>query len=313
MSSESTGSQTVLLAGGTGFVGEGVRRAVRDAGYNVRLLVRSRQDAERFQREGFETALGNVLDAQSLFIAMKGVDAVVNLVAVIQQSGDVTFERINYQGAANLVDATRQAGVERFVQMSAIGAANLPGFPYHYTKWRADNYVKDRMPRWTVIRPSIIFGASAEGHFQFVSQLAGVVRAAPVIPVAGDGSARFQPIHRDDVSDFFAKVIDDPGTAGQTYEIAGPEVVTYRQILDEVARTLGASKKPRLNVPLPLVRMGVSMLKPIPFVEPPVTSEQLKMLQIDNTTLENAAPEMLGRPLKPFRGGLGFLMDDAGR
>lgn len=311
MSDQDTVKLTVLLAGGTGFVGEGLREEVRGAGHNVRLLVRSRRDAERYQSEGFQTALGDVLDAQSLVVALEGVDAVLNLVAIIKESGDATFERINYQGTANLVDAALQAGIERYVQMSALGAGNLPDFPYHYNKWRAENYVKDRLAEWTIIRPSIIFGESAEGHFQFVSQLADVVQSAPLIPVAGDGMSRFQPIHRDDVSAVFARALDDPGSNGQTYEIAGPEVVTYREILDEVARTLQVDKR-KVNVPLALVRLGVMAMTPLPFIEAPVTLEQLKMLQIDNTTSKNAAPNLLDRPLKQFHGGLGFLKDGAG-
>jgi NADH dehydrogenase len=308
MSDNSAATRTVLLAGGTGFVGEGLRHALGSAGHTVRLLVRSRKDAERMEAMGFETALGNVLDAQSLVIAINGVDAVVNLVAVIEESGEATFERMNYQGTANLVDAARQAGVRRFIQMSALGAANLPAFPYRYTKWRAENYVQDRALDWTIFRPSIVFGESVERHIQLVGQLAAVVRAMPVIPVAGSGTTRFQPIHRDDVAACFARVIDEPASIGRTFEIAGPEVVTYREIVDEIADTLG-TRKPRLRVPIPLVQVGVRVMDALPFMDPPVTIEQLKMLQIDNTTSANAARELLGRPPKPFRGNLDFLRD----
>lgn len=299
----------VLVVGGTGFLGETMRTTLLDAGFAVKLLVRSSGDAERLRQLGFETALGDVEDPQSLFVAMSDVEAVVNLVAIVKESKDVTFERINVQGTVNLVNAACQASVDRFIQMSAIGAANLPEFPYLYTKWRAENYVRDRIPDWTIFRPSIVFGPGREGHFQFVAQLAEVLRATPITPVAGDGNAKFQPIHVEDVSAAFARAVSDPSTTRQVLELGGPDVLTYREMLDEVARTLGVSK-PTMNVPVGLVRLGVSIMQPLPFIEPPVTHGQLDMLQLDNTTEDNAAPRLLDRPLKPFRGGLEFLGTD---
>ncbi|CAN5579444.1 complex I NDUFA9 subunit family protein [soil metagenome] len=299
----------VLIAGGTGFLGEAVRNDLREAGYNVRLLVRSSRDAETYQDLGFETALGDVVDPQSLVIAMDSVDCVINLVAIIKESGEATFERINFQGSVNLVNAARQASVHRLIKMSALGAGNLPDFPYFYTKWRAETYVQDHIPNWTIMRPSIIFGPSSEGHYQFVAQLADLLRSAPVTPVAGDGRSLFQPIHTLDVAAAFTRAVEDESTFGQIYDLAGPEVLTYREILDEVARTLDI-KKPSINVPVPLIRLGISIMNPLPFIEPPVTHGQLDMLQIDNTTNDNAAPRLLERPLHPFIGGLDFLRTD---
>ena len=296
----------VLLAGGTGFVGEALRAAVRAAGYTVRLLVRSSAAARRYQAQGYETELGDVQDPQSLYIAMEDVDAVINLVALIVESGDATFERVNFQGTVNLVNAARQASVDRMLQMSALGAGNRPEFRYHYTKWRAETYVQDHIANWTIVRPSIVFGPSAEGHFQFVTQLADLVRNAPLIPVPGKGDARFQPIHVDDVAGVFSAALGDEGTRGKVLEIAGPEILTYREMLAAVADEL-AVRKPMVNVPIPLIRMGAWVMDLLPLLEPPVTNEQLKMLQIDNTTAHNAAPELLGRPLRSLRGNLDFL------
>ncbi len=298
----------VLIAGGTGFVGEAVRNAIRDSGRQVRLLVRSRDDAERMQELGFETAFGDSLDPQSLYAAMDGVDSVVNLVAIIKESGDATFERINFQGTANLVNAARQASVARLVQMSALGADNLPAFPYHHTKWRAENYVKDHIPEWTIIRPSIIFGPSSSDEVQFASQLADLVSSAPVIPLPGGGTARFQPIHTADVGGAFTAALTDDKYIGQTLEIGGPEVLTYAGMIDAIAEASHVNK-PKIPVPVPLIRFGVRLLAPLPGVEAPVTAEQLDMLQLDNTTANNAAPELLGYAPKPFRGNLDFLKD----
>jgi NADH dehydrogenase len=239
---------------------------------------------------------------------MEGVDAVINLVAVIREHGDATFERLNYQGTINVLDAARQAGVGRLIQMSAIGAGNLPEFPYHYTKWRAENAIKDTDLRWTIFRPSIVFGPGEK--FQFLSALADLVRQAPVIPVVGDGRSRFQPVHVNDVSDAFERALRDPATTtGQTYELAGPEVVTYEEILDAVAAALGKHKR-KVHIPVSLMMPAAAAMNAIPFINAPVTTDQLKMLKLDNTTDHNAVPNLTGHQPIPFHGNIGYIAGD---
>jgi NADH dehydrogenase len=297
----------VLLVGGTGYVGEVMREHLRRAGCQVRLLVRTPQRQAELTAEGFETALGDIDNPESLVRAMDDVDVVVNLVAIIKEKApDVTFEKINYQGSVNVANAARQAGVKRFIQMSALGAGNLPDYPYHYTKWRAENYVKDLGLEWTIFRPSIVFGPSPSDKEQFVGQLADLVKKAPVIPVVGDGTSRFQPVHLDDVSDAFCRAVDDPATVGRTYDLGGPDQMTYEDILDEIARTLG-KQKPKLHVPVGLMQFVVSLTAPVPAIAPPVTKEQLKMLSLDNTTNDNATPSLVERPLIPLYGNIDYV------
>jgi uncharacterized protein YbjT (DUF2867 family) len=297
-----TAQESVLLIGGTGYVGDRMRYVLRDAGYSVRLL--SRSSDERHVSEGFGVARGDVTNRESLVAAMQGVSAVINLVAIIKEKGDVTFENINYKGSVNVVDAARQAGVKRLIQMSALGAGDLPSYSYFHTKWRAENYVKDSGLDWTIFRPSIVFGPGDKE--QFVGQMADLVKQAPVIPVVGDGKSRFQPIHLDDVSHSFARALSGSDTIGQTLEIAGPEVLTYEEIIDECAAVLG-KKKRKVHVPVPLMMPAAAMMGVIPFIEAPVTTEQLKMLKIDNTTGNNATPRLVGRDPIPFRGNIGYI------
>jgi uncharacterized protein YbjT (DUF2867 family) len=302
--------RTVLLIGGTGYVGDAMRPRLRDAGYDVRLLVRDAGKATRYGQEGYASAIGEVGDVASLTRAMQGVDAIINLVAIIREHGRATFESVNYQGSVNVTNAAREAGVMRLVQMSALGAGNLPNYPYHFTKWRAENYVKDSGLDWTIFRPSIVFGPGQQ--YQFITALADVVKKAPLIPVVGSGASRFQPIHHDDVADCFIRALADRAGVGQTYEIAGAEVVTYEQILDECARALGKRKR-KVHVPVALLRPVVALLDALPGVEPPVTREQLKMLKLDNTTERNATPTLLGRAPIPFTGQLGYIAGDTAR
>ena len=302
---DSSPKGTVLLIGGTGYLGDVMRNRIRDAGYSVKLLTRSPEHNKRWEREGFHPVSGNITDADSIVRALDGVDSVINLVAIIKEKGDVTFERMNYQGSVNVANAARQAGVSRLLQMSALGAGNMPDYPYHFTKWRAENHIKDLDLEWTIFRPSIIFGPGDKE--QFVGQLADVVRKAPVIPVIGDGKSMFQPIHLNDVSDSFIKALDDPATtASQTYDLGGPEKMSYEEILDEIASTLG-KKKRKIHMPPGLMQMAVSIMNPLPLIEPPVTNQQLKMLKLDNTTDHNAAYTLVDHDLTPLRGNIGYI------
>ena len=295
---------TVLLIGGTGYVGDVMRHRMRDAGYTVRLLTRSSSNKSRHESEGFETVGGNVTDTDSIVRALDGADMVVNLVSVIKEKGDVTFEKMNYQGSVNVADAARQTSITRLIQMSALGAGNMPDYPYHFTKWRAENYIKDLGLDYTIFRPSIIFGPGDKE--QFVGQLADVVKMAPVIPVIGDGKSMFQPVHLNDVSDSFIKALDDRSTIGQTYELGGPDKMTYEDILDEIARTLGKRKR-KIHVPVGLMKVAVTVMTPLPVIEPPVTNQQLKMLKLANTTDHNAAPDLVGHALTPLEGNIGYI------
>ena len=300
---------SVLLIGGTGYVGDAMRHRLREAGHRVTLLVRPSSSPERYEQEGFATVQGDVTDPTSLTRALERVrpDVVINLVAVIKEKGKATFEQMNYRGTVHVVDAMRQTGINRILQMSAIGAGNLPAYPYHYTKWKAENYVKDSGMLWTIFRPSIVFGPGQ--HEQFVGQLADVVRMkmAPVVPVVGDGMSRFQPVHLDDVAAAYERALRDPETTtGQIYELAGPDVLTYEEILDECARVLGSQKR-KVHVPVGLMKPAAALMGAVPFIEAPVTTEQLKMLKLDNTTQQNAVPTLTGRPAIPFRGNIDYI------
>ncbi len=301
-------SQRVLLTGGTGYVGSRMREAFREAGFTVRLLVRSAEDARDLRATGYEVANGDVTDPATLSQAIDQCDTVVNLVAVIRESGGATFEAINYQGSVNLIRAAQQSGAPRFIQMSANGAGNRPDFPYHYTKWRAENELKQSGLRYVIFRPSIIFGPSPEGRQHFISQLADVVRApAPLVPQIGDGQTRFQPIHHQDVAESFLRAVVDDQLDGSTFEIGGPQVLTYRQILDEIRKVLG-SRKPIVPAPVQLVKVGATVLDHIPGITSPVSTEQLKMLSIDNVAPQNDAVRLVDHPLIPVTGNLDYIL-----
>lgn len=297
----------VLLIGGTGYVGDVMRRHLRDAGHAVTLLVRSsNRNADALRADGFEVVSGDATDAESLrrAVAEARPQVVINLVAIIREEGGATFEGLNYGASVHAIDAARAAGVTRFIQMSALGAHDDPAYPYHFHKWRAEEYLRASGLEWTIFRPSIVFGPGEQA--QFVTQLADLVRQAPVLPVVGDGRSRFQPVHLDDVADSFERAVRDRSTIGEVYELGGAEVLTYEEILDECARVLGKQKR-KVHVPVALMMPAAAVMGAVPFITAPVTTAQLKMLKLDNTTSVNAVPRLIERQPLPLRGNIGYI------
>ena len=226
----------IFISGGTGFVGGHVCRALRERGHELRLLVHRRGGTAE---SGVEYIEGDATRLESFAVEVSGCDAVINLVGIIREfpSRGITFERLHVQATANLLEAARRAGVSRYLQMSALGARPAAVSAYHQTKWRAEESVRASGLKWTIFRPSLIFGP----HDAFINMLAAQLRRAPVMPVIGSGSYRLQPIHADDVARCFALALEMPETIGQTYELCGTDRLSYEALLDMIAATLGRS------------------------------------------------------------------------
>lgn len=291
----------IFITGGTGFVGSALLTALGDR--PLRLLVRDIDEHGAQESQQIEVVEGDVTNAGSLRETMNGCSTVIHLVAIIEESGNRSFDQVIRQGTENVINEARSAGVRRFIQMSALGAANLPDFPYHQSKWRAEEAVRASGLDWTIFRPSIIFGPG-DG---FITTLAGVVRTFPIMPVVGDGRSRFQPVAVEDIAASFLSVLDDPATIGEIFELGGPDVVTYEQLLQLIAHHLGKSRR-ALHIPVPLMRAVVTMSQPLPKrLRPPVTRDQLKMLALDNATANSATERLIGHPPRALRDNLGYI------
>ena len=190
----------------------------------------------------------------------------------------LTFHRVNYDGTVNLLRAAEAAGARRFVHASTIGASSDPAVPYLYSRWMAEQEIERSPLDHTILRFSVGFGEGDE----FFNVLAALVKASPVVPIAGDGTARFQPIAADDAARCLAASVDDDGTAGQVLELGGPKHHTYDEMIDIIAETVGV-RTAKVHIPLDVFGPVVSVMEAL-MPRPPVTSEQLKMLGIDNTT-----------------------------
>lgn len=289
----------ILLTGGTGFVGTNIRKALENR--ELRLLVR---DSSSVQSSSLvEVVQGDVLKPESLAAAVSGCETVVHLVAIIEETGNMTFDRVIREGTENIVRATQAAGVKRFINMSALGSRPDPAFPYMNAKWAAEEGVRASGLDWTIFRPSVIFGPG-DG---FINVLANLIRKAPVIPVIGSGASKFQPVAVAEVAESYRKAIDDPATIGQIFELGGGETYTYEQMLDLIADQLG-KRKLKVHMPVPLMKAVVAMSAPLPkALRPPVTWEQLNMLALDNCTDQSRTGELLGRPAISLRDGIGYI------
>lgn len=289
----------IFVTGGTGFVGSSIVKAIGD--HPTRLLKRK---GETRLGAPSEVWSGDVTDTDSLTGSMDGCDVVIHLVGIIEETGGVTFDRVIRVGTENVIAEAHRAGVNRFILMSALGAQDNPSLPYQQAKFRAEQAMKASGMSYTIFRPSVIFGPGDS----FITVLANVVRSFPVVPVVGDGKTKFQPVHVNDVADSFAATVNRPeDTTGQTYELGGLRSYTYEEMLDLIAGQLGKSK-PKVHVPLPLMKAVVGLSAPLPrSLRPPVSSEQLKMLGLDNSTDRSATEKLIRRSPQDLATGIGYL------
>ncbi|HZQ66481.1 MAG TPA: complex I NDUFA9 subunit family protein [Gaiellaceae bacterium] len=271
----------ILVTGGTGFVGPKIVHALRAEGRDVRCLVRRPEQASTLRAWGCELVRGDVADGESLRRAAEGCDVVVHLVAIIAGRPS-DFERVMVEGTRSLVAAAAEAGTGRFVLMSALGVSEQTRrlVPYYQAKWEMERAVLASGIEHVVFRPSFVFGRDGGVLPLFVRQ----VRWSPIVPVVGDGRRRLQPIWVDDLAAFFAKAIDLPEAANRTFELGGPEQLTWNELYERIARVLG-KRRAQLHLPVPLVRTGAAVAERLP--RPPITRDQLTMLEAGDNVCDN--------------------------
>ncbi len=285
----------ILVTGGTGFVGSRVVHALRAEDRAVRCLVRKPQRAGALRAWGCELAQGDVTDPASLRHAAAGCSAVVHLVSIIAGPRSA-FERVMVQGTRDLIAAAKEAGVHRFVLMSALGvsAESRDLVPYYWAKWEMEQTVQGSGLDHVIFRPSFVFGRDGGVLPTFVRQ----VRWSPVVPVVGGGERRLQPIWVDDVAAFFARAIGLDAAANRTFELGGPESLTWNELYARIARVLG-KRRAQLHLPVSMVRAGAALAEHLP--RAPITRDQLTMLAAaDNVCDNTSARETFGIDLTPL-------------
>lgn len=266
----------VLLTGGTGYVGTALREKLRNRGHDVRLLVRRESVHKVGSGEGYEVVKGDVLDSHACLRAADGCAAVVHLVGIIREFPEegTTYEAMHTEATFNVLDAARRMGIERFVHMSALGARPDSRSRYQTTKFEAEEIVRNTDLRWTIFRPSVIFHPGDA----FISELVELVHR-PIVPVIDGGRALLQPVSLDNVTDAMAASLHMPETQGQTYEVGGPDRISFSDLIEAISK--------HFEVWPNTMRVSSRFMKPVVkmmqrFRSFPLTVDQLMMLIEDN-------------------------------
>jgi uncharacterized protein YbjT (DUF2867 family) len=245
----------ILVAGGTGFVGTNVVHALRAAEQPVRVLARKPEKQDQLRAWGCEVVQGDLADADSLRRAVKGVATVVHLVAGPPWNPQ---ERMMVQGTRDLVDAAKGAGTKRLVLMSGLGTEEGRDLtPYYHAKWEEEQAVKYSGLEHTIFRPSFIFGRDGG----ILPQQIRLVRYLPVTPILG--RHRLQPIWIDDVATFFTKAVTAEEAANRTFDLGGPDRLTWAELHALIRRTLG-KRRLAFTMPPALLKAGATVGQLLP-------------------------------------------------
>ncbi len=273
----------VTVFGGTGFIGRQAVRALARKGLRVRAAARNPGQGYRLRMLGdvgqIEIVQANVRDHASVARALEGAEACVNLVGALWESGRQSFQALHLDGARMIAEVAAAQGVKRFVQVSALGAAGDAASEYARTKAAGEAAVRAVIPGAVVVRPSFVFGPEDD----FLNRFGQMSVMAPALPLIGGGENRAQPVFVGDVGDAIASAVADPDAAGRTFELGGPAVYSFREIMELVLRETGRG---RALVPVPWPLAGVigmaGNLQAKIGLKPLLTTDQVALLKSDN-------------------------------
>jgi len=304
----------VAVTGSSGFVGSLLMRVLADAGWTVRAIVPSAVAVDRLRALGYQVALADVRDRRSLDAGLAGCRAAIHLVAILRESGDATYDSVNRQGVGNVADAVTTAGVDRLIHLSVLGAGPS-GTRYLRSKWAGEEEVRRSGVRYVIFRPSFIMGPGGGPAEQFAYAVmygpwyplrlvlggdrvfAALANLTPVIPVLGSGQTRFMPVDHRDLFAAMLQALERDDVLGKTFELGGPDVVSYDQIMDTVAEVLGL-RRWKFHIPTRVASVMVRNFGLLP--NPPITQDEFETLLIDNVCDNTNAVQTFRLSLRPF-------------
>lgn len=278
----------IIIAGASGFVGGHLVDFLLSRGHKLRCLARSEKATGQLIQKGAEVAHGDITQSHTLKNLLHQGDIVIHLVGIIEEKGSSTFHAVHVEGTRNLVEEARQARARHFFYQSALGADETSWSGYFRTKAEAEEIVKKSGIPYTIFRPSLIIGPW-DG---FTKKMMDMLKFSPVVPLPGDGRAKFQPISIKDWLACISRVVDDPEAFSGTFDIGGPEHLSYRQIVEELSRAAGY-RKPTFSIPMGFMKLTTSMLERF-LPSPPVTSDQLRLLEQDNICAVDSVERQFG-------------------
>ena len=277
----------VLVTGASGFIGRALIRRLADGGHDVRAMVRQAETVAPHPR--VQPFPADLLDPASLERATHGIAVVVHLACATGVADEKQVRAVNVDGTRALLDAARRQGVRRFVFVSSISATRARLGPYGQTKKEGEALVAHAGLEWVTVRPSLVYGSASVWLF---ATLAGYLRSLPVVPVVGDGRNALDPIHIDDVCEVLSQCVTRPDVLGKTFDLLGPERVTFDAFLSRLAGAMGI-KKPVAHVPGGLALMLASALGAVSRRPPLSVDNVLGMIspaQVDGEPARRAFP-----------------------
>jgi NADH dehydrogenase len=277
-------SMLVTVFGGSGFLGRYVVRALAQAGHRIRVGVRRPNVANYLLPMAhvgqIQIVKANVTDADAVARALKGAEAAVNLVGILYESGKQRFDTLHAQAAGTIARCARAQGVRGLVHVSALGARPDSTSLYARSKAAGEAAVREAFPAAAILRPSLLFGPEDD----FFNRFAALARLSPVLPLIGGGRTRFQPAYVCDVADAVLRCLDD-GQGGAIYELGGPSVYTFRQLLELMLAEINR-RRLLLPLPFPLAMVKATVLGLLP--RPLLTRDQVRLLEQDNVVAPEA-------------------------
>jgi uncharacterized protein YbjT (DUF2867 family) len=266
----------VTVFGGTGFVGRRVVRHLCGTGTRVRIVSRHRRQGEDL---GIEQITADARDQRSAETAVAGADGVVNAISLYVEHGTDTFHSVHVETAAKIAKTARQAGISRFVHVSGIGANTASSSPYIRSRGEGESAVQTAFPGAVIVRPAVMFAADDA----FLTTILRLLRSLPVYPIFGDGRTRLQPVYVDDVAAAIAQILRQSQKPYAVYELAGPRVYSYEELLRTIARIVGL-RPVLMRMPFAFWNALAGVAEMVP--RPPLTRNQVELMQIDTTASE---------------------------
>jgi uncharacterized protein YbjT (DUF2867 family) len=278
-------NRRTAVLGGSGFIGRYIVKRLAARGEVIAVGCRNAEAAKYLKPLG---DVGQIVplnvgigDDTLLPAFLAGNDSLVNCVGILRESGAQTFELVHHTGPARLARFAREAGVDRFVHISAIGADLQSSSAYARTKAAGEQAVRDAFPTVTILRPSVVFGPED----QFFNRFATMAMFSPMLPLIGGGETRFQPVYVGDVADAVVACLEDPATAGRVYELGGPKIYTFREVLELVLNEI-RRKRRFVDLPYGLAAFQARLMSILP--SPPLTPDQVELLKSDNIVSSGA-------------------------
>lgn len=279
--------EVVTVFGGSGFIGRHLIRRLAKSGAIVRVVSRHPNQANFLKTAGSVGQIvpmaADVTDDQSVARAIQGSDTVINLIGALYETAPWSFQTVHVDAPSRIAQIAAANGVRKLVHVSAIGADSRSASAYARSKAAGEKAVLQAFPNATIIRPSIVFGPEDA----FFNKFASMAQISPVLPLIG-GNTRFQPVYVGDLADAITAAVHQDSAAGKTFELGGPRVYTFRQLMELMLHEIRRKHRLLLPVPFKIAEKLGAFCEKIPLIAPPLTRDQVELLKTDNVASPSA-------------------------